>query len=80
MAGFDKELDKELFGESVNFDNTKLRVSVMSYNEGVKKLQISRENYDVNSDSFRWSKLGRLNKSEVEAILPLIEKAVKEMD
>lgn len=79
MVGFDKSLDKELFGEEVSFDTTKIRVSVMSYNEGVKKLQISRENLNPETGDWRWSKLGRMNKEEVVAILPLIEKAVSKM-
>ena len=69
MVGFDKSLDKELFGEEVSFDTTKIRVSVMSYNEGVKKLQISRENLNPETGDWRWSKLGRMNKEEVVAIL-----------
>ena len=44
---FDKSLDKEIFGEDVVFDTTKIRVSVMSYNEGQKKLQIMQNYYWV---------------------------------
>jgi len=75
MAKFDKELDKELFGEDAKFETSKIRVSVMQYNEGMKKLQISRENLNQEDGSYRWGKLGRLTKDEVSAILPLIEKA-----
>ncbi len=75
---FDKSLDKELFSESVTFETTKLTVSVFSYNEGVPKLQISRENINADGD-FRFAKLGRLTKDEVEAILPLINKALEHM-
>ena len=79
MAGFDKELDKELFGEDASFETTKVRVSVMCYNEGQKKLQISRENLNPEDGSWRWSKLGRMNKEEATAVAPLITKAIENM-
>ncbi|MCF7865908.1 hypothetical protein K9L67_02525 [Candidatus Woesearchaeota archaeon] len=72
---FDKSLDKELFGESVEFETTKLRVSVFSYNDGTPKLQISRELLNTEDGSWKWAKMGRLTKDEVVAILPFIEKA-----
>ena len=71
---FDKSLDKALFSESVEFESTKITVSVFSYNEGTPKLQISRENKSAEGE-LRFSKLGRMIKEEVEAILPLIEKS-----
>lgn len=80
MAGFDKSLDVEIFGDEAKFDTTKLRVSVMSYNEGMKKIQISRDNLNPESGEWRWSKLGRMNKAEAEAVLPLLEKAISHMD
>tara|TARA_Y100000310_G_C20465028_1_gene707191 strand:+ start:640 stop:873 length:234 start_codon:yes stop_codon:yes gene_type:complete len=71
---FDKSLDKALFRESVEFETTKITVSVFSYNEGTPKLQISRENKSAEGE-LRFSKLGRMIKEEVEAVLPLIEKS-----
>ncbi|MBT3324001.1 hypothetical protein HN681_01365 [archaeon] len=71
---FDKSLDKQIYTGSAEFDTTKITVSVFSYNEGTPKLQISRENKKASGD-FSFTKLGRLSKEEVEAILPLIEKA-----
>lgn len=76
---FDKSLDKELFGESVEFDKTKITVSVYSYNNGTPKLQISRENKNAN-DEYSFSKLGRMVKEEAEAIMPLITKALEHFD
>ena len=43
MAGFDKELDKELFSESVDFERSKITVGVYSYIENSPKLQIGRQ-------------------------------------
>lgn len=76
MAGFDKNLDVELFGEEANFETTKIRVSVMSYNENTPKIQISRDNLDNNTGEWRWSKLGRMSKEETEAVIPLLQKAL----
>jgi hypothetical protein len=75
MAEFDKSLDKELFGEEAKFETSKLRVSVMCYNEGMKKIQISRENLDPNSGDYRWTKLGRMTKEEASKVAPLLQKA-----
>jgi hypothetical protein len=79
MAGFDKSLDKELFGEEAKFETTKIRVSVMCYNEGMKKLQLARENLNVDDGDWRWSKLGRMTKEESQAVLPLMQKALEHM-
>jgi hypothetical protein len=75
---FDKNLDKSLFSEEVEFETTKITVGVFSYNEGVPKLQISRENRSA-SGEYSFSKLGRMTREEVNAIMPLIEKAVRKM-
>ncbi len=76
MPGFNKSLDKELFAESVEIGLTKITVAVYSYNSGTPKLQISRQSRDMEGE-YQFSKLGRLIKEEVEAILPFIEKAKK---
>jgi len=76
---FDQSLDKELFGEEFEFETTKIRVSVMSYNEGQKKLQISRQNRNQNSGEYSFSKLGRMTKEEAEKVLPLMTKAIEKM-
>jgi len=79
MAGFDRELDKELFGEDAKFETCRIRVSIMQYNEGLKKLQISRENLNAEDGSYRWAKLGRMTKEEASSVVPLMEKALKHM-
>ena len=76
---FDKSLDKELFGEEVEFETTKIKVSVMCYNEGQKKLQVSRQNLNPNSGEYSFSKLGRMTKEEAEKIIPLMQKALENM-
>lgn len=78
---FDKNLDKNLFSESVEWDTTRITVGVFSYNDGPTKLQISRENRNPNfpEPTFKWSKLGRMTKEEAEKVIPLIEKALPSM-
>jgi hypothetical protein len=74
MAGFDKSLDKELFAESVDFEKTRVTVAVFSYNEGTPKLQVTRQNKNAEGE-YSFTKLGRLTKEEVVAIVPMMEKA-----
>ncbi len=76
---FNKELDKELFSETVDFETTKITVAVFSYNSGTPKLQISRENLNTNDGTYAFAKLGRMTKDEAEAILPLMQKALGSM-
>ena len=76
MAGFDKSLDKELFSRSVEFERSRITVSVFAYNNGTPKLQLSRETKGSDGE-YTFAKLGRLLKSELEAVLPLMEEAKK---
>jgi len=75
---FDPNLDQKLFSEIKEFERTRVTVTVHQYNEGEKKLQLSREN-STQDGEWRFAKLGRLTKAEVEAILPLIQKAMEHM-
>ncbi len=76
---YDKELDKELFKDTVEFETSKISVAVYAYNEGTPKLQLSREVLNPENGSWKWSKLGRLLKEEAEAVLPLMQKAIEHM-
>ena len=75
---FDKSLDKVLFSEVVEFETSKITVGVYSYNDGEKKLQISRETRNMDGE-FTFAKLGRMFKDEVEAVIPLMKKALEHM-
>ena len=75
---YDASLDKEIFAKSHENDDGKISVSIHSYNNGPKKLQIVRENRDQ-EDSLRFAKLGRMTKEEVQAILPLVQEALANM-
>ncbi|MFH0839890.1 MAG: hypothetical protein V1883_02600 [Candidatus Omnitrophota bacterium] len=75
---YDASLDKKVFYETKEFEGTRVTVGVFSYNNGDKKLQLSRENAGPEGE-WRFAKLGRMTKEEIEAITPLIQSAVKEM-
>ena len=75
---FDKNLDKELFSETAVFETTRIKVGVYSYNDGEKKMQISRENMNQDGE-WSFAKLGRMFKYEAEAVIPLMQKALKHM-
>lgn len=75
---YDASLDQKLFSREWEGEGTKISVSVYSYNNGVKKLQISRENMSGEGE-LRFAKLGRMTKDEVVAILPFIQEAIAQL-
>lgn len=76
---FDKSLDKELFGKEVEFEKSKIRVSIFSYNEGQQKIQFTRENKNAEGH-FSFAKLGRMTKQEATEVLPLFQEAVEKIE
>ncbi|MBU1086685.1 MAG: hypothetical protein KKD05_04115 [Candidatus Omnitrophica bacterium] len=76
---YNAELDKKLFSKEWENEMDKITVSVYAYNEGQKKLQISRNSRDKEGE-YRFAKLGRMTKAEVQAILPFIQEAVSFME
>ena len=75
---FDKSLDKEIFSETIQFETSRITVGIFSYNDGEKKLQVSRENMSQNGE-WSFAKLGRMFKDETEAVIPLMQKALEKM-
>lgn len=75
---YDANLDKKVSCETKEFEGTRITVGVFSYNNGEKKLQLSRENAGPEGE-WRFAKLGRMTKEEIEAALPLIQTALKSM-
>ena len=72
---YDSSLDEQLFERSWENETGKIVVSVHSYNNGPKKLQIVRE-IKGREGNFNFAKLGRLSREELEGILPFIQEAV----
>jgi len=75
---YDQSLDKETFKVVKEFEDTRISVGVFSYNGGEKKLQIVRENKDQ-TGNWRYTKLGRMDKTEAKEVLPIMMKAVENM-
>jgi hypothetical protein len=75
---YDRSLDEQVFTKAWENDTVRLTVSVFSYNKGAKKLQISRENKNEEAE-YRFAKLGRLTKEEVEGIAPFIQEAISSL-
>ena len=76
---YDPSLDEKIFSKSWETDLERITVIVYSYNKGRKKLQLTRETKNP-QDEFRYSKLGRLAKEELEGILPLMQEALQYLD
>jgi len=76
---YDSTLDSQLFTNSFETDTgSRITVSVYSYNNGPLKLQITRESKDADGN-YKFGKLGRLTKNEIQDILPLINEAIAHM-
>lgn len=75
---FDQTLDISSFKESKEFMDTRITVGVFSYNEGPKKLQVTREN-KTQTEEWRFAKLGRMTKDEAAEIVPIMAKAIESM-
>lgn len=76
---YDSSLDERLFSKHCETETDRLSVGVYSYNSGTKKLQISRERCDSQGE-FKFAKLGRVTKEELESLLPLLKEALGQMD
>lgn len=76
---YDPNLDEKVFSKAEEFDGVRLTVSVFSYNKGTKKLQISRENQNADGE-YRFAKLGRLTKEELQALLPHLNEALQHLE
>ncbi|MDD5259760.1 MAG: hypothetical protein PHD29_07315 [bacterium] len=75
---YDSSLDQQLFVKEVAGEKSKVIISVYSYNNGPKKLQLSRSVKDAEGN-FSFAKLGRLTKEELQEVLPLLQEALAAM-
>jgi len=75
---YDSSLDEQVFTKAWESEASRVTVSVYSYNKGPKKIQITRENRD-SEGNFRFTRLGRMSKEELEGVLPLIQEALAAM-
>ena len=76
---YDKKLDRYFYSKSWENNFTRLSVSVLAYNKGKKRLQVTRQNINTEGQ-IRTVKLGRITKEEIESLLPLIAEAIEYLD
>lgn len=75
---YDSSLDRQLFAKSWESPTSRLIVGVYSYNNGPKKVQITRE-LAASEGKPGFTKLGRLTKDELQGILPLLQEAISQL-
>ena len=75
---YDQTLDVSSFKETKEFQDTRITIGVFSYNNGPKKLQLTRETRNQNEE-WRFAKLGRLTKEEAQEIIPIMTRALETM-
>ena len=76
---YDAKLDQCIFSKAWENDQSRIVVGVFSYNQGQKKIQISRENKNADGD-YAFAKLGRMTKEELTAVLPSLQEALSKME
>lgn len=74
---YDSSLDKQVFAKTWQGGTSKITVGVYSYNNGPKKVQLSRELIDQEPGRPSFAKLGRLTKEELEGVLPFLQEALR---
>jgi len=72
MAGFDRSKDVCVYERSIGDEEKFLKVCVMSYNGGEKKLQIGPRTYVKRNGTTGYGKAGRMSLNEVKAITDLM--------
>lgn len=75
---YDSNLDKQISSKVFETEGGRVTVAVYSYNNGPNKLHLGRETKDAQGN-YRFAKLGRLTKEELEGILPLIQETLSSM-
>lgn len=75
---YDSSLDKQISSKVFEIESGRISVAVYSYNNGPNKLHLGRETKDAQGN-YRFAKLGRLTKEELEGILPLIQETLSSM-
>jgi hypothetical protein len=78
FMAFDPNLDENKFEETIEFDGSNIKVGVYSYNEGMPKMQLTRERINAEGQP-SFAKLGRMTKEEVEKVVPVMQKALQQM-
>jgi hypothetical protein len=72
---YDSKLDQQHFTKTWQGGGSKLTVGVYSYNNGPKKVQITRELLTEEGKP-GFTKLGRMTKEELAGVLPFLQEAL----
>lgn len=78
-SSYDPNLDVAIFTKEVEVGDSKIILSVHSYNQGEKKLQLGRANKSKEDGSWQFAKLGRMKKEEVKAFVSVIQEVYKNL-
>ena len=73
---YDKKLDKVLYEDETRFQNQKINIKILSYNEEKPQLQINREIFDDYKNYYKWTKLGRMNLEESKSLIEMLKKSL----
>lgn len=74
---YEKEKDKQIWEEVKELGDTKIAVGIYHYEGLDPRVQISRQNKF--GEEWKWVKLGRLTKDELDVILPLLQEAKEKL-
>ena len=74
---YDSSLDVEIKRQEFELEYSKIIVALCCYNNGERKIQISRMKKD--GENWKFTKLGRLNKLELQEIIPALVTRTGEM-
>jgi len=79
---YDKEKDVELASWQMDDDdsNDNVKASIHQYGGGTKKLQIGPRMFLRKDGEFRYGKLGRITKEEIEWLLSILPDVLSKMD
>ncbi|KKN44344.1 hypothetical protein LCGC14_0694460 [marine sediment metagenome] len=72
---YEKDKDKVLFEKTADCGMFNIIVAVYSYNEGEKKVQISRQRLQDKGEP-QFAKLGRMSLGELDEVMPLVKEAM----
>lgn len=75
---YESKLDIESFSKAYETNKGRIVISVRTYKNGPKKLQIARE-VKNREGNYNYVHLGRLTKDEIAGILPIVQEALTNM-
>ena len=78
--GYNRDLDKELWFDEIKDGDNVLRISIFSYNDGEKKLQIGPRTHEKKDGETSFRKAGRLSVYETGCLFDMMGKIIKVLE